>query len=76
VLAAALPTHLAPTDIVCQDIDNVRFFAKFFLKSGKFIIDLLVLLCPGILISLFLSVIRRIKLGGLYLNWNCDHKDR
>ena len=54
VFAAALPAHLAPTHIVGQDINDVGLLAESFLKGGKLVIDLLVLLRPVFCIPLLM----------------------
>ncbi len=65
MLAAALPAKLAPTNIVGQDIDNVRFFTVFLLQCGELLINLLVLLGPRCSISFLEREKRAISLLSL-----------
>jgi hypothetical protein len=62
VFAAALPTHLAPAYVVCQDIDDVGFLAELFFKCRQFRIDLLVLGSPLVLVFILQIIIRSVEL--------------
>jgi hypothetical protein len=62
MLPATLPTDLTPTDIVCQNIDDVGFLTELFFKCRQLRIDLLVLGSPLVLVF-FLQVL----VGGVEL---------
>jgi hypothetical protein len=62
VFAAALPTHLAPAYVVCQDIDDVGFLAELLFQCGKLGVNLLVFGSP-----LFLVFFLQVIVGGVEL---------
>jgi len=56
MLAAALPAELTPTDVVGQDIDDVRLLAKSLLQRCKLFINRFVFRRPRLLVfSLLIS---------------------
>jgi len=64
MFTAALPAHLAPTHIVCKDINNVRFLAELFFKCRQVRIDLLVLGGPFVLVFLLQLIVGGVELLG------------
>ena len=56
MLATALPAQFTPTDIVRQDVNDIRLLAETLFQLGQLLIDLLVLFRPGLGVFLLLRL--------------------
>ncbi len=62
MLPAALPSHLPPTDVVGEDVDDVRLLAEASLEVSQLAIDLAIVVRPPLLVPFPGADMRRIEL--------------